>query len=94
MSSPIVAFARLHSRTSSPIVVGVPRKIIRVGDRARSLRLRAGLSVDELAQRTGVNRATLYRIESGRRPHMKTARALADALGITVAEFLGEEVAA
>lgn len=50
--------------------------------RLRSLRESKGLSVAELAKKSGLNRQALYRLESGERePSLETARKLAGALG-------------
>lgn len=50
-----------------------------------------GLSVPELAEAAGVNKTTVYRIEAGRHARLqgRTARALADALGVPVEHLLG-----
>lgn len=60
----------------------------------RAYRLRAGLTVAELAERSGVDKATLHRIERGdhTKPHMRTLIAVADVLGVTPADLLAEEV--
>jgi DNA-binding XRE family transcriptional regulator len=57
-----------------------------LGDVVRHLREAAGLSVYELAKRTGINRSTLLRLESGehRTPHGETLNVLARVLGVEV----------
>ena len=51
--------------------------------RLRGLRDRASLSQEELAERAGVSRATIAALELGKRkPHPKTRRKLAEALGV------------
>lgn len=63
-------------------------------------RYRAGLSQLEAAERSGVTRQTIGRLESGtgpKRPQAPIARKLADTYGVTVDYLLGlndEEVAA
>lgn len=53
------------------------------------LRLRAGLSRAELAQKAGVARDTVRLLEEGRcKPRVATARRLAPALGIEVTAVL------
>ena len=52
------------------------------------LRRRGGLSQAALAQRIGIDRVTLARIESGHTdPHLSTVRALAQSLGVPIAEI-------
>jgi transcriptional regulator with XRE-family HTH domain len=56
----------------------------------RELRDRASLSQEELAERAGVSRATIADLERGaRKPHPKTRRKLAEALGVEPYELLG-----
>jgi transcriptional regulator with XRE-family HTH domain len=52
-------------------------------------RLDAGLSRGDLAQKSGVARITIYDAETGAstQPRPKTVKALAEALGIEVAEL-------
>jgi transcriptional regulator with XRE-family HTH domain len=48
----------------------------------RSLRTSSGLTRDEIVERTGINVATLYRIEHARvRPQTRTLRTLLDLFG-------------
>jgi transcriptional regulator with XRE-family HTH domain len=52
-------------------------------------RQRRGLSVERLAERAGMSRDGLYKIELGHRsPRLATLLALADALGIGPCELL------
>ena len=49
----------------------------------RSVRERLFVTQEELAERTGMSRATISRIESGQqRPRISTVRKLAEALGV------------
>jgi transcriptional regulator with XRE-family HTH domain len=55
----------------------------------RRLRAERGLIAAELAQRSGVGKATLSQIEAGRgNPRLETLRDLAAALGVEVTELL------
>lgn len=59
--------------------------------RLRAIRVNRALSVAELAAAAGVSDDTIRRIESGERaPQMRTARALAAALDVRVADLLGD----
>jgi transcriptional regulator with XRE-family HTH domain len=52
-------------------------RLRRLAAELRSLRAVAGLTREDVTQRTGINEATLYRIESGRaRPQVRTLMAL------------------
>jgi predicted ATPase/DNA-binding XRE family transcriptional regulator len=54
------------------------------GERLRRERVRAGLTQEDLADRSGLTPAAVSQLERGtrRRPHQHTVRALADALGL------------
>ncbi len=59
--------------------------------RLRELRHRLGLSQEALARRAGITAATVHRIEAAKAsPHFGTARLLAQALGVSVAQLEGE----
>lgn len=63
-----------------------------VGRNVKRLRLAAGLSQAELAQRMGVDRAYVSGLELGRRnPTIVTLWHLAKALGVKLMPFLEEE---
>lgn len=54
-----------------------------------------GLVVDDVAERTGLNRKTVMHIESARRnPTLATLLLIADALGVTVSQLLDDGPAA
>ena len=61
----------------------------------RSVRERLFVTQEELAERTGMSRATISRIESGQqRPRISTVRKLAAALGVSPEKLIdwnGEE---
>lgn len=61
------------------------------GDRIKALRLRRGLSVDDLAERIGKNRATIYRYENNYISTIPsdTLSDLATALDTTPGEIMG-----
>jgi transcriptional regulator with XRE-family HTH domain len=59
----------------------------RLAAELRGLRATAGLSREDVVERTGVNVATLYRIEHGRvRPQARTLQALLQAYGVEPAQ--------
>lgn len=53
----------------------------------REARQARGWSQEELAERTGLSVRTIQRIEGGGQPGLASARLLADALGVDIAEF-------
>ncbi len=63
----------------------------RVGENLRQLRRKRDLSLDELAQRTGVSRAGLSQIETRKtNPTLGVLWKIAAGLGVPFAELLGE----
>jgi transcriptional regulator with XRE-family HTH domain len=63
--------------------VATPKGTDTVGDRLRTLRLGRFLTQEQLAEMSGVGRATVARLESGAgQPHMRTISALAKALEV------------
>ena len=64
---------------------------IRIGSAIRRERSAAGISVSELARRSGVSKATVSQLESGRgNPSVETLWALGDALGVPFARLVDE----
>jgi transcriptional regulator with XRE-family HTH domain len=60
-----------------------------LAERLRSLRVEKGLSLQELAERSGISRATLSRIENGEvSPTAETLGALAAAYAMTISRLL------
>ena len=58
---------------------------MRIGQRVKALRLLADLSQDELAQRAGLQRTHIGRIEGGKYAvNIETLQAIAESLGMTV----------
>lgn len=66
------------------------RDLVELGNRIRSAREAAGLSIQRLADRVGVHRTTVMRIETGdfTRPNYATLRRLSDALELDEADLL------
>jgi DNA-binding XRE family transcriptional regulator len=50
-------------------------------------RIERGVTQAELAERAGVRRATVARIEAGYPALLRTARSLAEALGVEISEL-------
>ena len=60
----------------------------RFGSRIRELRLAAGLRQEDLAERCGLFRTYMSRVETGRaNPTLTMIHALADSLGVAVTEL-------
>jgi transcriptional regulator with XRE-family HTH domain len=63
-----------------------------LGGRVRELRRGRGLTLEELAERSGVSRAMISKVERGEKnPTLVVAAKLAEGLGITLSEFAGTE---
>lgn len=60
------------------------------GESIRTLREARGLSISALAHRAGVGRTTIYRIEAGEEPSLRTVRRLAEGLGLPMETLLRE----
>ena len=59
-----------------------------ISQRIRQLRLEKNLTLDQLAARSGINRGTIHRIESGEgSPRVDTLESLCRALGIELHDF-------
>jgi transcriptional regulator with XRE-family HTH domain len=64
-----------------------------IGKRVRSIRRRAGVTLEQLAGQTGLNKGYLSRIESGEKsPSIATLLKLGNALNVPVSQLFGEEV--
>jgi transcriptional regulator with XRE-family HTH domain len=61
----------------------------RIGERVRSLRREAGMTLDGLAERAGVSRAMLSKMERGEKnPTLMIAARVADGLGVTLSQLI------
>lgn len=60
-----------------------------IGGRLKSYRLGAGLSPEDVAERTGISRAAVYRYESGQPIRVDTLGKIADLLGVSLASLFG-----
>ena len=63
-----------------------------LGCRLRAYRIGASLLADEVAERLGISRAALYRMEQGKIVKIETLERLAQLLGTSLASLLGVEV--
>jgi transcriptional regulator with XRE-family HTH domain len=64
----------------------------RLGERVRELRRRRGLTLEELAELSGVSRAMISKLERGEKnPTLVVAARLADGLGVTLSRLAGME---
>ncbi len=62
-----------------------------VGERIRTIRRKKGITQDQLAELSGLNRVHLYRLESGRQSMtLNTLKIIADTLGVRVCDLLGK----
>ena len=65
--------------------------MVYIGDRLKTLRIRRALTQQELAEKAGISKTALNRIELNKaEPHMSTLRKLAQALTVDPTELLGE----
>ncbi len=67
--------------------------MVRLGERIRTLRLTAGLSVSEVSRRIGIDRAWLRQLEHAgpeRSINLASAIKLADALGVSLEKLARE----
>lgn len=61
-----------------------------VGDRIKNVRVQLGYSQEELANRCGMNRNSIYNYETGKRtPKTNDLEKISAALDVTVADLLG-----
>ena len=69
-----------------------PTVAVRFGARVRAARQRQGLTLEALAAAAGISRATLSNLERGEHsPSLTAATNVARALGVSLAELLGDE---
>jgi transcriptional regulator with XRE-family HTH domain len=62
------------------------------GKKIRQLRLKAGLSQEDLAHQVGLTAHTIWRLENDPsvNPRLETLRAVAKALGVPLSEIFGK----
>jgi transcriptional regulator with XRE-family HTH domain len=86
--SPVVAKKQTNKATGA---AGQSPDLI--GKRVRSIRRRAGVTLEQLADRTGLNKGYLSRIESGEKsPSIATLLKLSTELKVPTSQLFGEEV--
>jgi transcriptional regulator with XRE-family HTH domain len=62
-----------------------------VGKRIQRIRRERGITQDELANLTGLNRVHLYRLENGKQSMtLRTLKLIADTLGVRVRDLIGQ----
>ncbi len=77
----------------SALVATSPQRAF--GDRIRELRLAVGMTQEDLAERCGLFRTYMSRIETGKaNPTLTMIHALADSLGVSVPALFGVTVEA
>ncbi len=63
--------------------------VVFIGDRLKDVRVRRAMTQEELAEKAGVGKNTVNRIERNlTEPHMSTLRKLAKALGVEPEELV------
>jgi transcriptional regulator with XRE-family HTH domain len=67
-------------------------QLSQIGERLRAYRLGAGLSIDEMARRLNLSRASTYRLEKVGVNSIDTLERVARLLGVSVASLLGVDV--
>jgi len=67
----------------------MPIRFDDIGNRLKAFRLGSGLSAEEIAQKLGISRTALYRIEKGEVAKIETLEKLADLLQVSVPTLLG-----
>jgi transcriptional regulator with XRE-family HTH domain len=80
-------------RASSGTGTGWPAPVT-LGNRIQRVRQRLGLSVRDLADRAGVNKDTVVKLERGQTPSYRTLVRVCDALEISVVQLLRPEAEA
>jgi transcriptional regulator with XRE-family HTH domain len=79
---------------SDPVTSGASMAVSsgRLGGRARELRRERGLTLEELAERSGVSRAMISKLERGEKnPTLVVAAKLAEGLGVSLSQLVGVE---
>lgn len=68
----------------------------RLGEKLRELRTKEGLTLEKLADKAGLSKSYVWELENreSQRPSAEKLTALADALGVSAAYFIEEDVRA
>src|SRR5262252_4787500 len=64
-------------------------RFVEIGERLRTYRMGLGLAAEEVAERLGVSRAAVYRIEAGDVVKIETLDRLANVLETSIGSLLG-----
>ena len=67
-------------------------ELSRIGERLRAYRLGAGLSIDDMARKLNLSRATTYRLEKTGINSIDALERVAKVLGVSVASLMGVEI--
>ena len=67
----------------------MPSQYEEIGQRVRAFRLASGYSADEVAQRIGISRTALYRVEKGEISKIDTLERLSDLLEVSMPTLMG-----
>jgi transcriptional regulator with XRE-family HTH domain len=75
---------------------GTPTMATRLGEKLRELRKQRGLTLEKLADISGLSKSYVWELENreSQRPSAEKLTALADALGVAAAYFIEEDVRA
>ncbi|MDJ1160104.1 helix-turn-helix transcriptional regulator [Chelatococcus sp. SYSU_G07232] len=71
---------------------GNETRFLEIGRRLRAYRLGRGLTAEHIADRLGLSRAAIYRLEKGEVVKIETIQRIADLLDVSVASLLGVSV--
>ena len=64
--------------------------LIQIGNKIKEIRKAKGITQDQLAERTGLNRVHLYRLENGKQSMtLRTLKLIADTLEVRVRDLIG-----
>lgn len=67
-------------------------RFLEIGQRLKAYRLGRGLTAEQVADRLGLSRAAIYRLEKGEVVKIETIQRIADLLSVSVASLLGVSV--
>ena len=81
----------MQDRSTTERKLATMQAVVYVGDRLKALRIRRALTQEELAQRAGLSKNAVNRLEVDKaEPRMSTLRKLAKALDVDPAELVGD----